>query len=310
MTRVTVYATTDRIEAHALRAMLESAGVDAELVGVVDAARIGVGETALPVRIEVPAEDEARARELLSTPPPPPAEPAEDRPRLKRPIIALGVPVVWPGLGHVYAGRPYSGLLLGLGALGSIIVAGGRSGLGAAYVFLLLADAVFARRAVQAHNAGRRQGVGGQLVAGAALVVASLGLAGSVPLFEEYQRAQRARELARVSVSCPAGRVAATNTGDAPRDVEIASVRSVQRTPFDEQVEAVDAAGARRAVLEPGDALVLWVDPALASPAAGAGALLGFDPVLGRQRELRLDIIVRRSARDDGVWGTAYCTPR
>src|SRR5688572_8111965 len=111
--RVTVHTTTDRIEAHALCTMLQGEGIEAELAGVVDAARVGVGETALPIHIEVPAEDEAEARELLATPPPP-VEPTEDRLRLKKPIIAMGIAMLWPGLGHVYAGRPFTGLLLGL----------------------------------------------------------------------------------------------------------------------------------------------------------------------------------------------------
>lgn len=178
--RATVFASTDRIEAQAVLGLLRSGGLDAELVGVVDAARLGVGEGALPLRIEVAAEDEARAKELLAARPEPveaEGDEAPARPR-KVPLIALGVPVVWPGLGHVYAGRPVTGVVLMLAVLGSFLAAMVEDSAVLTYFVLLVLDALFGRRAVLAFNEGRQVSSGRQLAAGVAMVLGAAALVG------------------------------------------------------------------------------------------------------------------------------------
>ncbi|MFT3713691.1 MAG: DUF2007 domain-containing protein [Archangium sp.] len=308
--RATVFTTTDRIEAQALLALLRGAGIEAELIGVADAARVGVGEIALPLHIEVDAEDEAQARELIAAKPE--LEPAQEEEKLrpplsrKRPIIALGVPVVWPGLGHIYAGHPYTGVPLMLGVLASFVGAAANSNLAAAYAVLLILDAFFARRAVLAFNEGRHRGAGAQLGAGMAMVVFAFLLTGAGPALEKWQRARERAELSTLEVTCTRSRLSITNTADSPREVEFRSLVSVRVGILlaDKDMRGVQFRGGRSRVLEPHETLALDIEDD-ASP-----FVTSITTALQPQRAFELDVVVRREASEPGVRGTFSCTPR
>jgi hypothetical protein len=311
--RATIFTTTDRVEAQALLSLLRGAGLDAELVGVVDAARLGVGEGALPLRLEVAAEDEAEARELLAARPVPQPEtedeaPESSPPRLgaKRPIIALGVPVVWPGLGHVYAARPFTGVTLMLGVLLSFFAAAGYGGFSAVYVLLFFLDAFFGRRAVLAFNAGRHVGPAKQLFAGVAMVVAAFAVVGAPLALDAYERARQRSELARVELRCEPGRLTLRNVGDAARDVEVTSVVTAQVMSLlaNTDVQGVKWGAPARQVLAPQadlSVVVDWPEP---------GALLAVPGVAPLPRTLQVGVVVRREAGEPGVRGTFSCVPR
>jgi len=297
--RVTVHTTVDRGEGHALVAMLRGEGLEVELVGVVDAARIGVGETALPLRIEVAAGDEARARAILAEQPLGPTQPSSLR---KKGLIALGVPVVWPGLGHVYAGRPCTGVTLGLAVVVAMVASGAVGPLRGVYPVLLVIDAFFAFRAVKAFNAKKHQQPGTQVLVGMGFVALAFFIVGAQPMLEALRRAADERELARVQVTCGAGQLVATNVGDESRDVELAGVSSVRVMLLQEdQAVALETTGARRAVLAPGSALTLTI---------GQGSeKFTLLPLMHDPRSVRVDVIVRRVGTAEPVRGTAYCAP-
>lgn len=211
-THETVLSTTDRLEAQSVVSMLASHGVEARLSGVVDSARLGVGDTALPLNIEVPVESVARAKELLAAEPEPAEEAAGDvRPNRKRPIIAMGVPLVWPGLAHVYAGRPWTGVLLGLTVLGSMLAVRGGVNVGGVYLLLVLADAVFGVRGVHAFNRGQHRAVSGQLAAGVALSLAALIVSSGTAGLKWVRHELVEREFARYQLSCTAAGVVIVN---------------------------------------------------------------------------------------------------
>lgn len=294
--RVTVASTVDRDEAQVLVSMLRSAGIDAELIGVVDAARIGVGEGALPLRIEVEAEDEAEARELIAAPREPAPQEDEGPPPLsrKRPIIALGVPLVWPGLAHIYATRPFTGGALAIGAV--IAVLSGE--LAGALPVLMILDAFFGRRAVLAFNRGHHVGVGRQLAAGLAMAVVALGLVGARPVMVALERQAARAALSSVSFTCSSRDATFTNVSDTPRDLEVVSVEEAPAvlTLDGYEPEGLPLALGARQVLKPGESLRLPIEPRSVTIRVGKLAY-------------RAQIVVRREITDPGIRGSARCEP-
>lgn len=207
--------------------MLASHGIEARLSGVVDSARLGIGDTALPLNVEVPVESVARAKELLAAAPEPDDEPADSRPNRKRPIIAVGVPIVWPGLAHVYAGRPWTGVLLGLTVLVSMLSVRGGVNAGGVYVLLVLADAVFGVRGVHAFNRGQHRPVFGQVAAGVGLSLAALLLSSGAEGVRWVRHELAEREFARYQLSCTPASLVIVNDGTEPRDLELKYVSVV-----------------------------------------------------------------------------------
>lgn len=223
-THETILSTTDRLEAQSVVSMLAAHGIEARLEGVVDSARLGIGDTALPLKVEVPNESVARAKELLAAAPDLQAddEPAE-RANRKRPIIAMGVPFVWPGLAHVYAGLPWTGVVLGLTVLASFLAA--RSvNVGGVYMLLVLADAVFGVRAVRAFNRGQHRSTAGQVAMGLGLSLAALALSSGIAAVSWVRHELAEREFGRYQLSCTAASLIIVNDGSEPRDLELKQV--------------------------------------------------------------------------------------
>ncbi|MBL8909403.1 MAG: DUF2007 domain-containing protein [Archangium sp.] len=299
--RVTVVSTVDRDEAQVLVSMLRSAGIEAELIGVVDAARIGVGESALPLRIEVEQEDEAEARELIAAPRQPAPQEDEGPPPLsrKRPIIALGVPLVWPGLAHIYATRPFTGGALAIGAVIAIL----SGELAGAVPLLMIFDAFFGRRAVLAFNRGQHVGAGRQLLAGIPMVVIALGLVGARAFTNALERRASERELSNVKFTCTQDDAIFTNVGDAARDLEVLSVEDAPELITLDGQEAPGAvlAGGARQVVQPGESI--------RRPLRKEPTTL-FELAPPRHNSLRARIVVRKESTDPGIHGRAWCSPR
>lgn len=294
--RVTVATTVDRDEAHVLLALLRSGGIDAELIGVVDAARIGVGEGALPLRLEVEQEDEAAARELIAAPRAPAPQEDEGPAPLarKRPIIALGVPLVWPGLAHLYASRPFTGGALAVGAV--IAILGGQ--LGAALPLLMIFDAFFGRRAVLAFNRGQHLSPARQLAAGVALVLVALGLVGARPALTWLEQRERRAALSSISFTCTADEATFTNVGAEARDLEVVSVEAAPQvlSLLGEDVPGELVAVGARQLLRTGEAIHLPIRRQLTLfPSA--------------RRAFRAELVVRREITEPGVRGVAWCDP-
>lgn len=287
-THEVLITTTDRVEAQTVLSMLVSQGIEARLSGTVDAARLGVGDSALPISVEVPVEDLARARELLVALP----EVSADEPAVlgrKRALIALGVPVVWPGLAHVYAGRPVTGLVLGLAILPALLTPGG----GVVWLVLLLADAVLGVRAVQAFNRGAPSASKArQLGVGLGVSVLAVLLAAGPELVKAIDRLRVQREFASYSLSCSPQRVAFTNTSSEPRTLELLHVTSVANDGSFERRFTATVPG-RTVRLAAGERQEVLVEVPAASPCAtvAQGGLVfkisGSMPDCGFELELR-----------------------
>lgn len=304
-THETILSTTDRLEAQAVVSMLASQGIEARLSGVVDSARLGIGDTALPLTVEVPIEHVARAKELLAAAPAPPdTEPPDERPNRKRAIIAMGVPVVWPGLAHVYAGLPWTGVVLGLTVLLSLVFVRTGVNVGGVYLLLVLADALFGVRGVRAFNQGVHRSVAGQVAMGLAVSLGALLVSSGGQGLKWLRHELTQREFSRYQLSCTAEGFVIENTGSEPRDLELRQVFVVATWSLfdDEYVSAIVPSRQLHLVAGARAEVPVTVEPEF--PCAPPPPGLVLQPVLDRPRSCS----VRLTLVSDGHEGTVTCS--
>jgi hypothetical protein len=189
---VTVYQTTDPIQAQMLTDVLVQEGLDARLLGTRNAPLLGVGQNIIRLRIEVPESQVAAAAALVEaweTAPPlaedadvgaaayddedsdDDADDADDERARVSPILAGGIAFLIPGAAHIYARRPWTGaaLLAGL-VLALVGMGGGRVEASASAVVLfgiVAYDLIGGQIAVRSFNRGIRLGFWRQLAVGA-----------------------------------------------------------------------------------------------------------------------------------------------
>ena len=213
---VIVHRSYDPIVIEHLGEMLREAGVAARVLGTRTAALIGVGSSITELHIEVPEIQAAEATEFLESYFA--EEGAEllaaaglldgdddadeddeddeddegdderadgDDARRLRPILAGASVVLTFGVGHVYARRPVTALILAAGQLGVIAILMMTRrweqvlGWYSAFGVIVLYDLVGSQIAVRAHNRGVRRGALAQVISGAA----ALGLVAAVASF-------------------------------------------------------------------------------------------------------------------------------
>jgi hypothetical protein len=195
---VTVHKTNDPIEAEMLEELLRDSGLDARLIGTRNAALLGAAQHIMNLRLEVPADQEELAKELLraySTKGEPSGEQpevqasaeeekdwAQHRERLSH-LKDGGATIVIFGGSHMYARRPYTTLFIALGqllALVGILFGSYLEHNAATLLFfgLLLFDLLFGQLAISAWNRGERAGKGKQALSGllAVVVLGTLGV--------------------------------------------------------------------------------------------------------------------------------------
>lgn len=198
---VIVHRSYDPIVIEHLGEMLREAGIAARVLGTRSASLIGVGSVITELHIGVPESQAGEATEFLEDyfagegaalladagllDPDDDGEVddrAGDRDRPLRPIFAGVAVVLTFGIGHLYARRPVTAVMLAAGQLATFVVFTQFSfdsaaiAWGGAYGTVIIYDLVGAQLAVRAYNRGVRRGVGAQLGAG----VLALGLAAAV----------------------------------------------------------------------------------------------------------------------------------
>lgn len=183
---VTVHKTNDPIEAEMLEELLRDSGLDVRLLGTRNAALLGAAQHIMKLRLEVPAEQEEQAKELLK------AYTAKGEPSGEQPEVqvsadeeadwarhrerlshvkAAGATVVIFGGSHMYARRPYTSLFIALGqllAFAGLLFGSYLEHNAATLLFfgLLLFDLIFGQLAIKAWNRGERVGKGKQAMSG------------------------------------------------------------------------------------------------------------------------------------------------
>src|SRR5204863_7277706 len=108
------------------------AGIEARFHDVAST-RIGMPPALIEMTVDVPAESEARAKELLADleyagaaegleRDEDGAEAGPPLPARRYPFLAAGFALILPGGAHVYARRPWTALVLAIGVVGSLAV--------------------------------------------------------------------------------------------------------------------------------------------------------------------------------------------
>ena len=204
---VIVHRSYDPILIEHLGEMLRDSGLSARVVGTRSAALIGVGPSITELNLSVPRSEAAEAYEFLEAffadegeehlaseglldDEEDDEDESVDKTRL-RPIFA-GVGMMFCGLGHLYARRRVTSMLLAAGFICGIIlmpnartqaaVVGGIIGL----LSLIFLDLFGARRAVRQHNRGEQRGVLAQIAVAVGYIAVAGGLSALPNLYTKF----------------------------------------------------------------------------------------------------------------------------
>ena len=240
---VTIHRTTNVAEGELLAEMLRREGIDARFHRV-SSALIGLPTSMIAMTVDVPAGSEALARELLrdleyvgADDTAKPAEAAGDEapgePPLsaRKPVLAAGFAVFFPGGAHLYARRPWTTLVLALGlafCLAFAIGAGRTVGLGFAvsiWIAIVACDAIAGVRAARAQNRGEQRSRRAQISIGVGLLGIAIVLGAGARLAMEGPSLLRAWRLAKYKISCVDRKITVENRDDRAHLVQIADMR-------------------------------------------------------------------------------------
>jgi hypothetical protein len=253
---VTIHRTTDAAQGELLAETLRSEGIDARFHRV-SSTLIGIPTLMIEMTVDVPAKSEARALEVLrdleyvgaedaapaedgddgDDAEAAQAEPAEKEkeetagpPSRMRVLARAGFTLFLPGTFHLYAGRPWTALVLAAGAcacLGVMIAAPGAASFGAALGAILgivVCDMVGGLRAVHADSlgsVGRKTGRRRQITRGLLLLAVAGALGAAVRTAAAAPQWWRGRLLSRFNVTCTRTSLMVESRDDQDRNVEI-----------------------------------------------------------------------------------------
>jgi hypothetical protein len=228
----TIQRTVTVAEGEMFAELFRREGIEA-LFSRTTGAQLGMGEQLFELRIEVPVEFEARARELLaeleyvgstkdegSLAGDDDADPAAPRVIARRPVLAAGIAFLVPGGAHFHARRPWTGLLVGTTLLCGWLTAFGfltwRGSFGGEMLFgglvaLWLAESIGGARAAMAENRGEHPSRARQLARGFALIACASVAGAAFATAASAPRWLLARKLARFDVRCTPRSVVVAN---------------------------------------------------------------------------------------------------
>jgi hypothetical protein len=237
----TILEATDAAQGELFAELLQSEGIEARFHRV-SSTLIGMPTGLVAMAVDVPVEDEARARALLADlayvgsvetadreaaaasmadgADAPTDEPLSTR----RPFLALGFAIFLPGGAHLYARRPWTTLVLALGTITGVtllLALGGRQALSIAFAVWLAAavcDAVAGTGAVRARAPYPRNR---QILTGLVLLASALALSSAVGL----GRLERIWHLSRYAVSCDHGTITVRNGGGGADTVKLSNLK-------------------------------------------------------------------------------------
>ena len=238
----TIFRTTDAAQGGLVAEMLRGEGIDARFHSI-SSALIGLHGGLIEMELTVPVESEARARELLADLEyVGAAEAVDQRTRRRvgrvdevaepaaasrwRALARAGFTLFLPGTCHLYAGRPWTAVVLALAASwcisGAIAADRGSTRFDMAVAticMIVLCDMIQGVRVAAAEIRGVRASVARQMVAGVVLaaVAGLLGLAASTAI--AAPRLWRAHVLKRFNVTCTRSGVVFESGDTSDRDL-------------------------------------------------------------------------------------------
>lgn len=272
---VAVHVTTDPVEGEMILEVLGAHDIDARLEQV-NGALMGAGQQIFQTRVEVPAADAVRARQLLeelgdvrdleqfSEPADAPSEPGQAELR-RQGRLGAGVGLIVPGAGHFRARWPWTTGVLGLGILTCLVLVKAlESNFATDLVFVALftvpvCDALGARRLMRGNVApgsrARQLARGLLLLAIASLVGTVVAGAAALPAWL-HERSHHG-----LDVACSATDLIVRNVSDESREITFDRVGA----GVGERAYRVTVLGPSRFTLAPGEhaRLELAVPPSI-----------------------------------------------
>lgn len=266
---VTIHRTTDAAQGELMAELLRRAGIEARFHDVAST-RIGMPPALIEMTVDVPAESEAQARELLADLEnagaaeelergEEGAEGVRAQPALRYPFLAAGFALILPGGAHVYARRPWTALALAIGVVASLaVMAATRGKLTIEFAFTVLiatvaCDAVAGVRAARAANRGEQRSRGQQIAAGVSLLAAAIAVGGGVRFATAAQRVMWTRELAKYKVSCTDREIFVENQSGRSRVIQLWQMRVGATSRSGHELYTVGIKGADYVTVAPGE---------------------------------------------------------
>jgi hypothetical protein len=232
---VTIHRTTDVAQGEMLAELFKREGIPARFHKV-SSTLIGMPALLIEMNVAVPAESEARARELLRdleyTAAADAAETGDDEgpaPTQRsrwRALARAGFTLLLPGTVHLYAGRPWTALVLAAGAVTCVIIAANAQrgsvsfGVALATVFAIMGcDMVSGVRAATAETRGKPVGKARQVGLGFALLAVAVALGAAARTVAAAPDWWRSHVLKRFRVTCTTSGLMIENGGDDDREL-------------------------------------------------------------------------------------------
>jgi hypothetical protein len=234
---ITIQRNVTTAEVEMFAELFRNEGIPARF-HVMTGAQVGMGQQAFELRVDVPADSEARARELLgeleyvgSAEAADAAEAAtgaagdaaaatESTANPRRLLIAAGAAFVLPGGGHFYARRPWTGLTIAAtllcGWLTSFVFLVRQGGFDGEMLFgsllaLVFADSIGGVRAARAENRGIHATQAQQFARALVLMLIAAVAGAGFATAAATPRWLLARKLARSEVRCTSRLLQLTN---------------------------------------------------------------------------------------------------
>ena len=283
----TIMRTLDPAQGELVAEMLRREGIEARFHRV-SSTLIGLPETLVEMDVAVPAEDEARAREMLAEleyvgaaeEADQPAEDPDDAsdavrpapkapPPRRHPFLAAGFAVFLPGGAHLYARRPWTTLVIALGELNALalVLTAGEALLSeiavATFIALVVCDAFAGVRAARATRRGEDASRGVQLARGLGLMLVAVILGLGLRAAAEVPRRVRAWRLARATaayhVGCTVRSIIVENHSGEPREIEIGKLEVVTSYLYGRDAHNAEIVGPRFLTVAPGARVAVTV---------------------------------------------------
>jgi len=282
----TILRTTDPTQGELVAEMLRREGIDARFHQV-RGTLIGIAGNLIEMTVDVPAEKEARARELLAdleyvgasealeaqaaggsaldTAGAKPARAKDERADAegplhsrRHPLFAAAFALFLPGGGHLYARRPWTALIFAVGIVGcfAALVAARDTSVAQLVVPVLIcivsSDAIDGVGAARAEARGQHPARRRQLSRGFVLLAIAIAMGIGARLVAMAPRLARTAELAKYKVSCTSTSLVVENGTDKERALELNSLRLGAITELGDQLYEIGPLEPQRFTLAPG----------------------------------------------------------
>jgi len=176
----------------------------------------------------------------------------------RHPLFAAGFAFFLPGGGHLYARRPWTGLVMAAGLVaGFALLFTSRNralseAAGGWLLALVACDAIAGVLAARAEARGEHRTRGAQLGRGVVLVSLAIVLGVGGRVVTQVPGMRREAQVAKFKVTCTGDAIVIENRGAEARELDVWNIRVATHSPLGNETYDIGPAHAQRLTLAPG----------------------------------------------------------